>query len=393
MASIRECGFSLPAGLPYDGAAVPFAYPPLALYLGALAQSWTPLTGLEVLRWLPLLFSVLTVPAVVLVARRLTGDAKVGFLAGVLYALIPSSYEWLIMGAGLTRSEGILAVLLTLSALSPCFARGRLTRTEFILSIVGTAAVILSHPEAPVYLLISATALWLGNDRTLRNLLYLVMVAGSGVVLAAPWLLLVISRHGIGPFLSAMHTSSWALDFTRLFDPRYLAFLSGDLGLGPLSFLSCIGIVYCFCSRRWGIGLWIPMLMFFEQRGGGTMVTVAMALVAAIVLVEIIGRGARQSLAPSWAGVFVLSVLAGILVVTMGNNLRLWTRRDSPLKGVTQGERAVMEWIRENTPSNARFLVLDGATRWAADRYAEWFPVLSNRVSVATVKGHPVSRG
>lgn len=45
-----------------------------------------------------------------------------------------------------------------------------------------------------------------------------------------------------------------------------------------------------------------------------------------------------------------------------------------------------MQWIARSTPPDSRFLVVTGEF-WAMDRTAEWFPVLANRVSVATVQG------
>ena len=45
-----------------------------------------------------------------------------------------------------------------------------------------------------------------------------------------------------------------------------------------------------------------------------------------------------------------------------------------------------MSWVARETPSNARFLIVAG-TPWEIDRNSEWFPVLAQRKSVATVQG------
>ena len=46
-----------------------------------------------------------------------------------------------------------------------------------------------------------------------------------------------------------------------------------------------------------------------------------------------------------------------------------------------------MGWVARETPANAKFLIVAG-TPWEIDRNSEWFPVLTNRKSVATVQGY-----
>jgi hypothetical protein len=50
-------------------------------------------------------------------------------------------------------------------------------------------------------------------------------------------------------------------------------------------------------------------------------------------------------------------------------------------------EREVMDWVRQNTPGDSRFLVLSGAASVACDSVSEWFPALSGRKSLFTVQG------
>lgn len=57
------------------------------------------------------------------------------------------------------------------------------------------------------------------------------------------------------------------------------------------------------------------------------------------------------------------------------------------LVAVPSEHREDMRWVADNTPKSAQFLVIT-AEAWALDRVSEWFPVLANRASVATVQGH-----
>ena len=45
-----------------------------------------------------------------------------------------------------------------------------------------------------------------------------------------------------------------------------------------------------------------------------------------------------------------------------------------------------MAWVKENTPSESRFLVLDFPYGWFSDSVAEWFPTLTERQSLLTVQ-------
>jgi hypothetical protein len=59
------------------------------------------------------------------------------------------------------------------------------------------------------------------------------------------------------------------------------------------------------------------------------------------------------------------------------------------LTSLTHADRAAMRWVARHTSPESRFLIVVGgaAGGWWSDRVAEWFPVLGERVSVATVQG------
>lgn len=69
--AIQDADWSLPATVAWNGADLPFIYPPLAFYKAGLLNSLFGLDIYGVFRWFPLLTSVLIVPAVYLLARQL----------------------------------------------------------------------------------------------------------------------------------------------------------------------------------------------------------------------------------------------------------------------------------------------------------------------------------
>ena len=47
-----------------------------------------------------------------------------------------------------------------------------------------------------------------------------------------------------------------------------------------------------------------------------------------------------------------------------------------------------MTWITENIPAGSRFVIVTGETEPFSDAFSEWFPALSNSVSLATIQGY-----
>jgi len=56
------------------------------------------------------------------------------------------------------------------------------------------------------------------------------------------------------------------------------------------------------------------------------------------------------------------------------------------LQPLPEGEREAMQWIKANTPADAKFVTMP-VDRWERDMSSEWFPALSGRRSVSTVQG------
>ncbi|MFL5533059.1 MAG: hypothetical protein ACJ8BC_13910, partial [Gemmatimonadales bacterium] len=56
---LQAAHFHLPAFTSYNGSGIPYAYSPLGFYLAGLLDAWTPLSLIDVFRWLPLVASAL----------------------------------------------------------------------------------------------------------------------------------------------------------------------------------------------------------------------------------------------------------------------------------------------------------------------------------------------
>jgi hypothetical protein len=56
-------------------------------------------------------------------------------------------------------------------------------------------------------------------------------------------------------------------------------------------------------------------------------------------------------------------------------------------------DREAMQWVKENTPEDSRFLVLTGTDSVSCDSVMEWFPALTGRQSIYTVQGTEWTEG
>ncbi len=381
---IQAARFALPLTTSYNGGALPFAYPPLALYAGALLDALGPWTALDVLRWLPLALNLLAIPAFYRLARLLLGRGRDADFAVFAFVLLPESFRWFIMGGGLTRSAGFLFALLTLSELV-LLLRGPGRRHVVLTGIFG-GLTLLSHPQMAWFALISAVVfLLLGPGRaalgrTRAGLLRCAAAGAIALLVSAPWWLTVIARFGPGT-LAAAASHGWAA-----YSGLVKLFLTGGTAepLMPLLLGSAIlGLVACR-SCRW-LGAWALAVFALDSWLPELGAAVPVALLAGTGLgtgLDILGSsaGAARPVRYVRAAILVYATFAGLLFAV------------NALPALSPGEQAAMGWAAENTEPGSRFLVISG-DRWGDDRSAEWFPALSGRISANTVQGYEWAGG
>ena len=92
---IQEHGFLLPEFIQYNGLDIPFVYPPLAFYITGFIQKILNGPLIELFRWLPVLATTLTIPAIYALAKAiLKTSLQAGFAAfisaaAILYFMFP----------------------------------------------------------------------------------------------------------------------------------------------------------------------------------------------------------------------------------------------------------------------------------------------------------------
>ena len=406
---LQDANYLLPATTSYNGGDIPFAYPPLGLYLAGLLDQLTPLSLLDVFRFLPWLATSLTVPAFYLLARSIL-TSRVAVVASVFaFAVIPRSYIWLLMGGGVTRSLGFLFVILALYQVCRVYREGK--QSAVILASLFCGLTVLSHLETAWFLAFSIALFFVAFGRTRHAITNSAIIATGTVIVTAPWWASVLLEHGLAPFLAAAGTGGTIFsggDTTRSAYLGLLRFVSTSEPLFPfLGTLALFGAVACVVTRRYFLIAWWATIVLLEVRGFPTYTTVPVAMLAGIGITEVLlpllqrkpaadaqeppegsrwsvpGRALRSASLP-------LLILAVLLVYTSSAALlraRVLAAEGLVLDGLSAEDRAALAWAGRVVPGGSTFLVVPDSPFWEVAKTAEWFPALTGHTSVSTVQG------
>ena len=393
---LKSAGLALPTFTTYNGADIPFAYPPLGFYLGALFSMLPGFDVLDALVWLPVLASIATLAAFYPLARRFLGAHEAALLATFALAFTPRAYNWEIMGGGLTRSLGMLFAVLALGFLYDVYVRG--LRRAIVPAALLASLAILSHLEMGWFTVYSSALLLAFHRNDLRAKMVATAAIGAIVTVAtAPWWLSLFATHGTGPLLAALQTGDWSpLTLVRL--------LMFDFGEAPLLDLipvaAAIGVFAAAGRGTWFLPAWLLVIFVLDPRKAPTLATLPVALLAGLALHEVLlpalrraaerielAGAAYETRARRVASAFLLTVLVYSLLSAAASSGTRATFVWSATSALPPEERTAMEWIAAETPQDSRFLVMSDSLRWAEDRTAEWFPALAERPSVATPQG------
>jgi hypothetical protein len=369
---LMSADLRIPLTTTYNGLSIPFVYPPLGFYLAAAATMATRIDLIELFRWLPLVLSTAGVPAFGLLARELL-QPTAARAATYAYALVPASFLLPIMGGGLTRSLGLLCALLALAAL--CRALDGASWRAVALAAVFWGLAVQSHPNVAAFLGLSAVLVVLVRWRTRAALARLLLVGVGAAVLAAPWWLTAVTRHGIAPFAAAA-TADRGGDQIVAAIGTLLRWNAWNEPLFPLvSALALVGLLISLVRRDPLVPLWITALAFVLPSSYQMLSAIPLALLAGIAVasaseVQLAGRAGP---AIAIAGVGYLTLAAVLAFVGV-------------LNGLSVDDRVAMKWIADQTPPSARVLVVTPKPP-GMDGAGEWLPALSLRRSVLVPQG------
>ena len=376
---LRHSFPALPATMSYNGAGIPFVYPPLAFYIAAAIGNAFGISSTDLLRFLPLAFSVLGVAAFYVLARMVLGSSAHAFVAGMAFAVLPRSYDWLVGGGGLTRAPGLLLAFLTLIAALRAFDNGR--QRNWAIVGIGLGATALAHPQAAIFAAVGLVALLLFN-RPASFLPGMATAIVCAIAVVTPWLIGLVVIHGpsgVSALASAGQRWDPWLGLAALAD---FGLAGGPLYAGPVM-LGFAGLIACLILGRYLLPVWTA-LVFLAGAGGASFL--AMPLVAMLIATFVLDVVLRIDSTPVSRPTRLRTslVLAAVLAIALASGVSPSYSEAFRLRGLSTDQRNAMAWVSTNTPTKARFIVVEPAVWGIA---GEWFPAIAHRISLNTLQG------
>lgn len=395
---LQEAGFWLPYYTSYNLDQIPFAYPPLSFYLTGLLCELFRWPVLEAIRVLPAAISTLTIPAVYLLSRALLPSRLQALLAVFSFALLPTAFDWLVVGGGLPRAFGFLCSILTLHQAYRLYTS---QQKRFLLStILFGSLTILFHPVDAWFTAYSSAILFAFFGRNKPGLLHSAAAAAGILVCTAPWWAVVTSRHGLVTLQSA--TQAGLSPWEALLVP-FLFIHTNEPLLDLQAVFGLLGVFVCWRRKSFFWPAWLGLVFVLEPRLSATYTVLPMAMLVALGLDGVVlpgiacavpldspgdqdppvSQAATSRAAASFQGM-ALKLAVGYFLIYLVVSAYL----GGPQEALSREQRAAMQWIGQNTPANSRFLVVSQIEGAGIDYISEWFPALAGRTSLATPQGY-----
>ena len=357
---IRNAGFGLPEFSTFNAGNVPFAYPPLGLYILALI----PGAPIPTERWLPLVWSMVAIPGIYLLAREMTDERRAG-LTCLLFAAMPVT--WAIEGGGVTRALALALLLLALWRMAVLVRAPRSGNAALVGVLAG--AGILVHPAVGFTLLASGVLL-LAFSPSWRGLAFGAAAGLVALAVVSPWVAMIIVRYGSVAIFAAAGSHHLGETLGRLLT-------LGPSTIGALDFvlpLALLGTVPLVHRREWLLPAWVVLLVLVPG-GEGRYAAIPWAMLAAVgaLFVADAARsagGLRLAAGIGFGWLFVASLLAGY----------------QQFSSIPPGIRMAIATSGADSAPGTRFAVVTHEPLLHA-AILDWFPTLSGRISLGTYMG------
>jgi hypothetical protein len=382
--------FLIPAFTSYNHLNIPFAYPPFSFYVGGLL-SLLGIPIIEIIRWIPPFVSTLSILAFYWMASLILNSKTKATLATMVYALIPRSFSWYVMGGGLSRSFGAFFLILACAATWVLFTRKE--PKYIVLTMLCGAGAILSHPETGLHAATACALIWLFKGRNVRGLRDSSIVALGVMVLTSPWWGTVLHQHGLTPFQSALKTGGDG-------SISMLLKMGVNLTEEPLFSLSILfgimGFVLQGRSGNWFLPFWLFLPFLVEWRSATAIAILPLSILAGSGIADLIIpfilriKSNLKENARDWTeymsnhrilqftlGFYLFYAFIGAFIYdfSLGNYI------------IPAQSLDAMQWVKTNTTSNSRFIVLTDRPDPFSDPIVEWFPAITSRTCQNTIQG------
>lgn len=386
---IRDLGDSdriLPMYTSYNQAQIPYAYPPSAFYILRILKTLLNVPLLDLMRVFPALVSCLTIPLFYHFANKILASKTAVLFSTLAFSFLPTSFDWLIVGAGVTRAPAFVFSLLALNGAISFLKEKRYQHLMVV--TVGFTLVILTHPGIAWFTFYSLCVLFGYKALSERkSLLHLGLVMISSGILSSIWWLTIVQRHGWKVFVYPFQTESYSL--TSLLTPFTFLFTNEPF-LDIFAVIGLLGLFIAFRRKNYLIPVWFLVVFLLEPR--------LSAIYSVIPFSILVGMGFANGILPAikkdesqgkaddadkfhWDLLTTVFIFFLLLYVTTAAYLAVHSNH------LSREQIQSMKWTAKNTSQDETFIILTGTQSYGKDYASEWFPALSGRTSVTTPQG------
>ncbi len=379
--------FQLPVFTDYNHLGIPYAYPPLAFYLTGLLSQLSGWSLLEIYRILPAIVSILTIPVFYLLAKDVIDDDNQLAIAVLIFALTPVTYNWAIMGGGVTRSIAFLTALLTLHFLFRLYLKEKPISLLWVAIL--TSLTILTHPETGFHTAAAVLVFWLFYQRNKKGTIQTLAITVLTIAFTAPWWAQVVAQHGFTPFTSAFLTAGQ--DGNAFVDLFNLS-LTDEAGVRSIAFLGMVGLFLFIARKRYFLPSLLLFSYFVAPRSAKIFIAPMLAVFASyavITVINLLDQWKSGTVGKKGEVLFATTIISKVLLALLFSQwFTAGIRVLLPFTFIkmTEADQSAFNWINGNTDEDSRFVVLTGYL-WSSDPVSEWMPAITARSSVGTVQG------
>lgn len=383
---VRVGGYHPPVSIDhYTAGGIPFAYPPLTVYVAAVVHDLTGVAPMTYARVVPGFVVTATVVPYYYLAREFLGSRPRASLAAVVVAVAPPVLRWHLSAGGIVRTPAFLFALASVYGGAMLFRAG--DRRWIVPTAVVLGLTALSHPVYPVYVVLSFLLMYAVYDRSLRGIAAGVAVGAGGLALSLPWVWWVTTTHGLGSFAAAAGTHSGLWGGTYRISQEFVQPVAHLDTVTPFYAVAFLGAGVALVRRRPFLPVWMGLSGYVLAEG--RFLYVAGGMLVALVTFEGVGMATASGTgtatatasdtSPTGRRTVVAAVVVAAAAVTIGT-LFAAGAIDPNHGGRTQpafldtGSVRAATWVQGNTDPAADFVVVGDL--------AEWFPSLADRTSL-----------
>lgn len=396
LVALIENNMRLPEQLIYNGLDLALALPPLPLVTLGYISQWTGIEPLIVMRWYPLVLSILTIPVMYLLAQTILENKREALLATIAFALLPANIVGILDGSGTSNATGmLLGIVTTLTAFHLNMKKERRSFWALITAVL-IAGTFLSNLYWGLYTLIT---LFMMRLRSRNSGLRAAIFFRVSIIIALLLLVPFVLRLTLEPYTSQLfNLGILRVPFALFFAPFNAYTLEPALGIwGVMGFVG----FFLLTARDQGLmAVWMLLLILIIPLNATQVIAVPLSISIGLALDFIIltgiasfrlgnrrTPGTRHWLGSDWAITTSYLAIAMLILLSSLNVLQLQRFGAAGIQPIAAADLRAMRWIEATTDPEATFLLLTGELDFTADPVASWFPIITKRVSINGVEG------